>query len=413
MRRFFCVIGPRRPRWSNQQAADKTPAMHPARTLLVALMAAAMLTAAAPAWPQGMPDAPRADIPTGYQRALQRYLLARQAYEQDAHGYWHDIAEKRKLRNARRRKHEAIGLGDYVLTQPPVYTGPPEPKNPLPQPPQPPGPAQPAIPVVADFLRAAQEQWGFVPRLPQSEEEFKRAYALAARAAGLSQAQVVGVYAFETGGNGDYDTQAGVTPKRPRAISPALGYNQLLSTNTISLLAEHGGIFLAALERKARTLNGETRVQLERKIAALRRMIAFCRGIPQRWSDYDRIAKHTAKGWGIHAAVLDIDIGPLLQVQNLLNSVRFARVKGFDGTLSAAELELMNLTGDGNGIDMVLMPQDLRERVPTANFFQPNGYARNPVARRTKVVAGLIAEIQNTMNRNAQGPGARELAAAF
>ena len=43
----------------------------------------------------------------------------------------------------------------------------------------------------------------------------------------------------------------------------------------------------------------------------------------------------------------------------------------------------MNLTGDGNGFDMVTMPQTLRERVPTANFFQQSGYERNPVARRT------------------------------
>ena len=152
---------------------------------------------------------------------------------------------------------------------------------------------------------------------------------------------------------------------------------------------------------------------MERKIAVLRRMIAFCRAIPHRWSEYDKVAKHTAKGWGIHAAVLDMDIGPLLQVQKLLDSVKFARLKGYRAPLSAAELELMNLTGDGNGIDMVLMPQNFRERVPTANFFQPNGYARNPVARRTKVVAGLIAEIQSHMDRNAATPGARALAAAF
>ena len=55
----------------------------------------------------------------------------------------------------------------------------------------------------------------------------------------------------------------------------------------------------------------------------------------------------------------------------------------------------------------------MRERVPTANFFQPQGYARNPVARRTATVAGLIAEIQGHMLRNAQAAGARELAAAF
>jgi hypothetical protein len=152
---------------------------------------------------------------------------------------------------------------------------------------------------------------------------------------------------------------------------------------------------------------------MRRKIAALRRMVAFCRSLPHRWSTYDRIAKHSAKGWGIHAAVLDLDIGPLLQVQKLINSVAFARAKGFQGTLSAPELELMNLTGDGNGIDMVLMPQAMRERVPTANFFQPNGYARNPVARRSKVVSGLIDEIRASMERNEQAAGARELAAAF
>jgi hypothetical protein len=62
---------------------------------------------------------------------------------------------------------------------------------------------------------------------------------------------------------------------------------------------------------------------------------------------------------------------------------------------------------------MVMKPQQMRERVPTSNFFQPQGYARNPVARRTATVAGLIAEIQGHMLRNAQAAGARELAAAF
>jgi hypothetical protein len=93
--------------------------------------------------------------------------------------------------------------------------------------------------------------------------------------------------------------------------------------------------------------------------------------------------------------------------------VHFARAKGYTAPLSAAELELMNLTGDGNGIDMVMMPDDLRARVPTANFFQPNGYWRNPIARRTGVVANLIAEIGSTMQREALSQGARDLAAAF
>ena len=152
---------------------------------------------------------------------------------------------------------------------------------------------------------------------------------------------------------------------------------------------------------------------MEQKIEAFKRMIAFSRSVPNSWNEHDRLAKTTDGGMGIHAAILDIDIGPLLQVQKLLNSVRFARAKGYSAPLTPAELELMNLTGDGNGLDMVTMPQVMRERVPTANFFQQSGYERNPVARRTGVVAGLIADIEGKMNRAALAPGARDLAAAF
>jgi hypothetical protein len=142
-------------------------------------------------------------------------------------------------------------------------------------------------------------------------------------------------------------------------------------------------------------------------------MIAYARSVPDRWSEHDRLAKTTPGGIGIHAVILDRDIGPLLQVQKLLNSVRFARMKGYSQPLKAPELELMNLTGDGTGLDMVMMPQDFRERVPTANFFQQRGYERNPVARRTGVVANLIADIANKMARASQSPGAKELAAVF
>ena len=50
----------------------------------------------------------------------------------------------------------------------------------------------------------------------------------------------------------------------------------------------------------------------------------------------------------------------------------------------------MNFTGDSNGFDMVTMPQELREQVPTSNFFQRSGYERNPIARRTGTVAVLF-----------------------
>ena len=374
-------------------------------TIVPALLAVPLLVLA-PAAAQPQPDAAAT-----YRARLSLWERVHGLYERAAEAYWNDVSDKRRIRNAKRRAHEPIGATDYVLTQPPVYTGPPRPADPF-APPTPPVEREP-IPVVADFLKAAADEFGFVPDVPRSDREFKQAYAMAALAAGLTREQVVGVYAFETGGNGSYDTQAGVTPTRLRPISPALGYNQLLSTNTVSLLAEFGNRYLAALHQKAVMLRGEQRHAFDRKIEALRRMIEFCRSIPPHWGDYDRVAKTTPRGWGVHAAVLDIDIGPLLQVQKLMDSVNFARVKGYTAPLTAAELELMNLTGDGNGFDMVTMPPALRARVPTANFFQPRGYERNPVARRSGVVANLLAEIEDTMRREQQSPGARDLAAAF
>jgi hypothetical protein len=348
-----------------------------------------------------------------YQAKLAQHQAARDAYETEADAYWDAIAAKRRVRNAKRREHRPIELDDYVLTQPPVYSGPPRPVDPR-APTQPP-PARPDIPVVADFLQNAAEQFGFVPERPANELDFKRAYAKTALAAGLTRDQIVGIYIFETGGNGNYDSQAGLVPYRPgaRAISPAVGYNQLLSTNSVSLLAEHGNRLTAILRQKANTLTGNAKIAMERKIEAFKRMIVFSRSVPNRWSEHDRLAKTTAGGFGIHAAVLDIDIGPLLQVQKLVDSLRFARAKGYAAPLTAAELEVMNLTGDGNGFDIVTMPPEMRARVPTSNFFQQQGYDRNPVARRTAIVANLLADIEGKMQRGAQAQGARDLANAF
>ena len=74
---------------------------------------------------------------------------------------------------------------------------------------------------------------------------------------------------------------------------------------------------------------------------------------------------------------------------------------------------MMNLTGDGNGFDMVLMPAAMREKVPTSNFFQQGGYERNPVAIRNNTVAKLIAATDAKMEKEAKLQGAQDLAAAF
>jgi hypothetical protein len=346
-----------------------------------------------------------------YRRALEEYDRAQQSYAAAASAYWNSIAEKRKERSGKRARGQPIAIGDYVLAQPPVYTGPPKPQNPSlpPTPPQPPA----YVPVVADFLAAAREEFKFMPRQPQSDGEFKRAYAKVAQAAGLSKDQAVRVYSFEATGNGNYDIQAGLEyNKHVRAVSTALGYNQLLATNTVEIIAEAGGQFVASLQASAALLPDDQKRALENKIEIVRRMVAFARSVPDAWGQHEALAS-TQKGLGVHALNLDIDVGPLLQTQKLLDSVVFARRKGFGAPLSAAELEMMNLTGDGNGFDMVTMPAAWRDKVPTSNFFQRSGYAENPVAQRNNVVSRLIAATDAVMDQESKKPGARELAAVF
>ncbi len=377
------------------------------------LVLAAVLLAAAPGAAQG--DGKLS--PAAYQIKLKEYTEARRVFAEELAAYWKEISDKRRIRIAKRRTGETIVLEDYVLMQPPSYRGPPRPHDPAATAPTP-DPTEPRkvpIPVAADFLKAAAEEFGFVPQPPENELAFKRAYAKAALAAGLTKDQVVRIYAFETGGNGTYDVQAGLEYRKAnaRAISPAIGYNQLLTTNSIGLLAEHGERFVNALRASAKELSGEPKKALEQKIDIFRRMIAFTRTVPNQWNEHDNLAKTTNGGLGIHAAIFDRDIGPLLQVQKLVNSVRFARSKGYKAPLTAAELELMNFTGDGNGIDMVMMPPQLRQQVPTSNFFQQNGYERNPIARRTATVAGLIASIDAKMDDASRLQGAKDLAASF
>jgi hypothetical protein len=351
---------------------------------------------------------------TDYQRALRAYTAAHTAFEEAAGAYWHQVSAKRHLRIRKRRDRQDIRADDYVLTQPPAYSGPPEPVNPAAPPQEKPPVVREYVPVVADFLAAAKTEFGFVPRRPRDELDYKQGYARVAAAAGLTKDQVVRIYGFEVGGNGTYDLQAGLEYPKPgaRALTTALGYNQLLSTNSVGLLAEKGERFIAVLEAKAARLNGDEQRALRRKISILHAMIAFCRTVPDRWMEHDRLGK-TPRGWGVQAILLDIDVGPLLQTQKLVDSVAFARRKGYAKPMTAAELEMMNLTGDGNGFDIVAMPQDLRVQVPTSNFFLRKAYGRNPVARRNNTVAKLLAATDAKMDKEAKLKGARDLAAAY
>src|SRR6478609_3769549 len=382
--------------------------------LLSAPPAAAIDAATLPATTAGaMAQAASPQAIAEYRRKLKEYLEARTAFDQEADAYWNSIAEKRRGRNAKRRERQTIALDDYVLTQPPVYAGPSRPVNPSPEAVEPREPRErKRIPLVADLLKAAAEHFQFAPQRPAGELEFKRAYARVASAAGLTRAQAVRVYSFETGGTGNYDVQSGIEHGGTRAISTAIGYNQLLTTNSVELVAEQGGEIIRALTARAAQLSGPARKAMDDKIAVFKRMLAVARSVPDDWSAHARIAD-TQQGWAIHAMVLDIDVGPLLQTHKLLTSVIFARDKGYTRPLTAAELEMMNLTGDGTGLDMVTMPPALREQVPTSNFFQRSGYERNPVAIRHNTVAKLLTVTDARMDSNSNLQGARDLAAAF
>ena len=343
------------------------------------------------------------------------YRQQRGSYEKTAASYWEQVERLRAERRKKRADGKPIALSDYVLDQPPVYTGPPAPtpppstlkrgaKRPQPRP----------LPVVADFLRHAKARFQFKPKTPATEMEYKRAYARAALSGGISKEQAVRIYGFEAGGNGTYDVQAGLESKRPGAkpISTALGYNQLLTANTIGILAEHGSAIIAKLDDKAKAAKPERRKELTRKAAALQRMAKFARSIPYRWSAHVKAAE-TPKGRALHALILDIDVGPLLQTQKLLDSVKFLRMKGHERPVSAAELEMMNLMGDGNGFDVVSMPAAMRDKVPTSNFFQRGGYERNPVASRNNMVAALLTAMERRMEQQALLDGAKQMDAAF
>src|SRR6202011_4837267 len=144
--------------------------------LLIAPQAAARDATALPAATAGaMAQAASPQAIAEYRRKLREYQEARAAFETEASAYWNSISEKRRGRNAKRRDHLAVTLDDYVLTQPPRYSGPSNPVDPAPPEKLEAPRERKAIPVVADLLRAAADHFQFAPQRPANEIEFKRA----------------------------------------------------------------------------------------------------------------------------------------------------------------------------------------------------------------------------------------------
>jgi hypothetical protein len=345
------------------------------------------------------------------QAKLKAFETAQAAFRRRTDQYWHQIEVKRKKRKAKLAAGKAVTAADYVKEQPPVYKGPARPDAImalLPKAPKPPEEQREPIPVVADFLHHAEAVYGYRPDRV-SEDDFMIAYAMEAIKLGLTRDQVVRVYALETGGMGTHDLQSGYNPRTGHAASTALGYAQLLAANTIEQLRKEGPEFAARLERQADegSLPESKAASLRAKAEILRRMIADAKKVRESWPAHVAYAK-TDRGLGMHAVNLDGDIGPWLQVVKLRGIKEFAAKKGL-GSLTGAQLELMNLSGPAHGFEMM---QPLGTQMPTSNFFERKGYERNPITAG-KTGAQLLAKIGEIMDRNVQQPRAQRFAKIF
>ncbi len=376
---------------------------------LLAMTGAATLPEAVHA--QQIGEALAAKLSESQQRAYVLYLRARSAFDQELQAYWIAVDQKREGRKKKRAQNAAFTPDDYIAEQPPKYAGPALPPDIAKivtevKPPE----IETPKPVVADFLAAARAEYGFVP-VQSTEREFKRRYAEEALALGLSKAQVVRVYALETGGRGTYDMQAGFDPdtRMGKPISSALGYAQLLTANSTSELVKYGEQFAVRLERiaSARGTSGARAAALRAKIAALRKMQRAARSVPNEWSAHVKMAT-TPKGLGIHALNLDADIGPWLQVIKL-KGLKDEAEKAGRPRLSGAEIELMNLAGPRTGLEMM---DTVPRGMPTANFFSQAAYYRNTIVRE-KTAAQLLTALDERMEISLKRPGAIEFEKAF
>ncbi|HWV79840.1 MAG TPA: hypothetical protein VNZ50_00285 [Hyphomicrobiaceae bacterium] len=373
----------------------------------VLVLMSATLAAAA----QRIPDDLAARLNERQLKAYQAYLAARTPFERRLDMYW---AEVDSLRDGRRRKRAAgvpFSAADYVPEHPPQYEGPPLPSDVAKiiadlRPPRP----DKEIAGLHDFLAAAKSHYGYVPSAI-AEREFKRRYAIEALRVGLSKAQVLDVFALETGGRGVYDMQAGIDPetRKGRPISTALGYAQLLAGNSVNEVAKSGHVFVRRLEDMARApgVSPPRAAYLKRKAAIVRKMVRAAKSVPYQWSRHVALG-NTPRGQGIHALNLDPDVGPWLQVIKL-RGVLDHGLRAGRTSLSGPELELMNLAGPGTGLEMMT---PIGRQMPTTNFFSRPAYYRNTIVRE-KSGAELLAALEQRMRVNEKKAGAVEFARIF
>ncbi len=332
-----------------------------------------------------------------YQRALDVYKAAFTTWQQQhAEPYWTRVTEARTQRRARpwTEQHQ----GPFVDTHPPVYSGPPKPNRKdfgL----DPELGRQPRR--IADFVAAARERGYPFDLVPENatpaqaaayETQFRKRYVQAALAAGFNRDQTVGVYVFETGGSGKHSEL--------HSSSAAIGYAQLLVPNSITTIVEQG----RGIADRLRGLGLNAKADL---VARLRNdILAANGGNPPSWEHAYNVMSATPLGRAVHAANLDLDIGPQLQITKLKKTASdfedYSRRTGTQRELTAEVLEAMNLAGPVNGF--WLGHPRTADRL-TVNFFQRSGYEGNPVLAemvegqsRARTAASLMTRMSQIMH---------------
>lgn len=366
-----------------------------------------------PASASGLPAEVVARLDAADQATVAEYAASRDRFDTIEDAYWTDIAAKRTLRRGKREAGNTPTLEDYVFFHPPVFhgrelTG--SLKRLWDKYGKPPGLPREPIAGLDEMLGHARRIYGFEPTRV-GEREFKHRYAMEAVRLGLRGDDVVGVYAFETGGRGTADMQSGVNPSsgKGRPVSSALGYSQLVGANTIDELIENGEEMAARLEAMANSLpEGAPQIALFVKAGIVREMARQAiANAGSGWASHVEYAK-TPAGLAMHTLNLDADVGPWLQIRKLAGIREYAALNG-RGTLSGAELELLNLAGPASGLDML---SEVGSKVPTANFFERKGYSRNPIVHR-QTGERLLETIRKRMAAALQTSGSAEFLAAF
>src|SRR5262245_48724124 len=97
------------------------------RTGLSLALVAAVFAAVPHAWSEPTEPPAKPAKKAAAKASADAYLRAKAAHEKQLDAYWDDIAAKRRIRIAKRRDKQQVLLEDYVLTQPPEYSGPPRP----------------------------------------------------------------------------------------------------------------------------------------------------------------------------------------------------------------------------------------------------------------------------------------------